>query len=161
LAFLRPHALDRDLQDELATHLELATDDYIRRGLSPEEARRQAALQFGSRDAARELHRDTRGLPTLDSLMKDVGYALRGFGREPGFTLVALIILALGIGANAAVFSIVNPLLLKPLPFADPDRLMWITKISHQPGNDGPSARSYRVVVAEALATQTRAFEAI
>src|SRR5690349_8634249 len=97
LAFVRPRRLDRELQDELATHLELATDDFVSRGLSREEARRQAALALGSRDAARELHRETRGLPTLESLLKDLGYALRGFRREPAFTLIAIAILALGI----------------------------------------------------------------
>jgi predicted permease len=159
IAFFRPATLDRELQDEIATHLDLAAHDYASRGHSADEARRLAALKLGTRDAARELHRDTRALPTVDSLLKDLGYALRGFRREPGFTLIAIAILALGIGANTAVFSVVNPLLLRPLPFHEADRLMWVAKISHGANDEGLSSRTYRVEVFEEMAKRTRAFE--
>jgi predicted permease len=122
-AFFRKRDLDRDLDQELAVHLELATEDNIRRGLSPEEARRDALIRFGGVEAAREHHRDARGLPWLDSILHDIRYALRTLRRDAAFTTVALLILALGIGANTAVFSLGNVFLFRPLPVKDADRL--------------------------------------
>jgi predicted permease len=115
--------LDRDLDQELAVHLDLAIEDNIRRGLSPEDARREALVRFGGVEAAKEHHRDARGLPWLDSLLQDVRYALRTLRRDAAFTTVALLILALGIGANTAVFSLGNVFLFRPLPVKDADRL--------------------------------------
>jgi predicted permease len=161
-AFFRGRALDRELRDELATHLQLATDDYARQGMAPAEARRMAALKLGAVDAAREGHRDARGLPTLDSVLKDLGYALRGFRREPGFTGIAVLILALGIGANTAIFSVVNPLLLRPLPFPGSERLTWI---SHQQGSQqregDMSSLTFRVATFEEIQRESRSFESL
>ena len=94
--------------------------------------------------------------PTLSSVRQDLRYALRGFRREPGFTAIAVTILALGIGANTAVFSLVNPLLLRPLPFQNADSLVWIA-----PDNDaaGLSGRTYPVAVFEELRRQNSSFE--
>ena len=122
-AFFRKRELDRDLDQELAMHIDLATEDNIRRGLSPQEARREALVRFGGVEAAREHHRDARGLPWLDSMLQDIRYALRTLRRDAGFTIVALLILALGIGANTAVFSLGNVFLFRPLPVKDADRL--------------------------------------
>ncbi len=122
-AFFRKRELDRDLDQELALHLDLATEDNIRRGLSPEEARRDALIRFGGVEAAKEIHRDARGLPWLDSFLQDIRYALRTLRRDAAFTTVALLILALGIGANTAVFSLGNVFLFRPLPVKDADRL--------------------------------------
>ncbi|MGO9010350.1 MAG: ADOP family duplicated permease [Bryobacteraceae bacterium] len=122
-AFFRKRELDRDLDRELAVHLDLAIEDNIRRGLSPEEARRDALVRFGGVEAAKEHHRDARGLPWLDSLLQDVRYALRTLRRDAAFTTVAVLILALGIGANTAVFSLGNVFLFRPLPVKDADRL--------------------------------------
>jgi len=116
-----------------------------------------AAMKLGAIDAAREEHREARGLPSLDSVIQDFGYALRGFRREPGFTLIAVAILALGIGANTAVFSVINPLLLRPLPFRDAKQLMWIQ--NGEEAGDGLSARTFQVGQFEELKKNSRAFD--
>jgi putative ABC transport system permease protein len=156
-AFFRPNEHDRELREEMALHLELAADDYTQQGFSPQEARRMAAMKLGAIGAAREEHREARGLPSLDSVIQDFGYALRGFRREPGFTLIAVAILALGIGANTAVFSVINPLLLRPLPFRDAKQLMWIE--NGEQGGDGLSARTFQVGQFEELKKNSRAFD--
>ena len=122
-AFFRKRELDRDLDRELAVHLELAIEDNIRRGLSPEEARRDALVHFGGVEAAKEHHRDARGLPWLESFLHDIRHAVRTLRRDAAFTTVAVLILALGIGANTAVFSLGNVFLFRPLPVKDADRL--------------------------------------
>jgi len=97
-AFLREDLLDRELDEEMASHLEMAVEENMRRGLSPEEARRQALVRFGGVQQARELHRESRGLPWLDVLVQDLRYTFRILKRDCGFTTVAVLILALGIG---------------------------------------------------------------
>jgi putative ABC transport system permease protein len=125
-AFANKPPLDADLDQELASHLEFATEENLRRGLSPQEARRQALVRFGGVEQSREQQRAARGLPALDVLMQDLRYTLRTLRRDRAFTIVAILILALGIGTNIAVFSVVNTLMLRPLPFQDPSRLLWI-----------------------------------
>jgi predicted permease len=125
-AFVNKPVRDADLDQEFAAHLDLATEENLRRGLSPQEARRQALVRFGGIQQSREHQRAARGLPALDVLMQDLRYTLRTLRRDRGFTFVAILILALGIGANIAVFSVVDTLMLRPLPFHDPERLLWI-----------------------------------
>ena len=156
VAFLRRDPLDRELGDELDSHLALAEDEHIRRGRSPEEARRLARVELGGYDAAAERHRDARSFPTLDGLLQDLRYAVRALRREPGFAFVAVLILALGIGANTAVFSIVNALILRPLPFRDADRLVWITKAAE---TEGLSAQTYPVAAYQAFRRENRSLE--
>ena len=127
LALFRRTALERDLNDELASHLELAADENRRRGMTADEARRQALIQLGGVQQATEKHRDARGLPVLEILAQDLRYGARTLGREPAFAALAILIIALGIGANTTVFSVVNTILLRPLPFPDSDRLVWFT----------------------------------
>jgi predicted permease len=125
-AFFAKRALDAELESEFEAHLQLAIDDYVEHGMLPAEARRQALIDFGGIQQAREKQREARGLMPFDILLQDSKYTLRKLLREPGFTAVAVLILMLGIGANIAVFSVVNTLMLRPLPFPNAHELMWI-----------------------------------
>ena len=125
-AFVRRRPLDADLEAELSAHLQMAIDDNIARGLSPAEARRIALVSIGGIEQARYRHRESRGIMTLDIFVQDLKYTLRTLWRDPSFTVVAAVILALAIGANIAVFSVVNTLLLRPLPFQNAQQLTWI-----------------------------------
>ena len=124
LSLFRARQLDDELDDELRSHLEMATDDNIRAGMSRDEAHRQALVRLGGIAPAMERHRDARGLPSLESIAGDVGYACRTLRRSRGFSAMAIAILALGIGGSTAMFSLVNAVLLRPLPFPEPDRLV-------------------------------------
>jgi predicted permease len=126
LALGRRRQLERELDDEILAHLELAERDASAAGLSPAEARRAARLAFGGVDQMKEDHRDSRGVRWLETLTRDVRYGLASLTRDPGFTVVVVGVLALGIGANAAMFSLVDAVLLKPIPFPDPDRIVRV-----------------------------------
>ena len=126
LALARGRRLDRELHDEIAAHLELAEQEAIAAGLSPEEARRAARLRFGGIEQMREEHRDRRSFRRVENLVRDFRHGLRSLARDPGFAFVAVGVLALGIGANVAMFSLVDALLLKPLPFPEPERIVRV-----------------------------------
>jgi putative ABC transport system permease protein len=126
LALFRKRKLDRDLDDEILAHLELAEHDALAAGLTPEEAKRAARRNFGRIEEIKEDHRDHRGIRWTDNLLRDFRYGLGSLARDPGFAAVAIGLLAVGIGANSAMFSIVDAVLLKPLPFPEPDRMVRV-----------------------------------
>ncbi len=130
----RPERLSRELDREMDFHLSERVDELIAGGMAPEKARREAARRFGNRTSLKERTRDVDVLVWLESLVADVRYAVRGLIRSPGFAAVAIVSLALGIGANTAIFSLTNALLLKALPVRAPAELLQVTI-----GEDGPS----------------------
>lgn len=127
-ALTRDSAADRDLADEIRFHLDLETDKNIRLGMTPDEARRVAVAHFGGVQRVREEHRDVRRLPWIDDAIGDARFALRAMRRSPALLSAAVLTIALGIGSNVAVFSALDAVVLRPLPFPHPDRLMVITE---------------------------------
>src|ERR1700689_2621475 len=155
-SFLRKPTLDDDLEAEIAAHIELATQQNIERGLTPIEARRQALVRFGGMDLVKDQHREARGLMKLDILFQDFKYTVRSLCRVRGFTIIAVLLLALGIGANIAVFSVVNNLLLRPLPFPSADRLVWIAP---PPTACGLSCATYSTDAYDEFRTYSRSYQ--
>ncbi len=126
IALVTGRRLDREFNEELATHLALLVNEGVRDGLSPDEARRAAIRRLGRPDVLLESHRAQRGIPLIGVLRQDLRYAIRTLARTPVFTLVVTVSLALGIGANTALFSLVDDLLLRSLPVPAPDRLVQV-----------------------------------
>ena len=155
-SLFRKTQLDTDLDAEMSTHLDLAIEENLQRGMSPEEARRHALIRFGGAEQAKERHRDARSLPLLDEFSQDLRYAFRTFRRDCTFVAIAIIILTLGIGANIAVFSVVNTILLRPLPFHDPQQLVFIAGAD---GKSGLSSLTYSADAYEEFKRQNNSFQ--
>src|SRR5215211_4924836 len=120
---------DADVDEELKAHLEMHTAENIRRGMSSPEARRKALIESGGLTFAAESVREQRGLPWIETIVADLRYALRSLEQNPGFATVAIMTLALGIGANTAIFSVINGVVFRPLPYPDPYRLVSIVSV--------------------------------
>jgi len=125
-AFFRTSDLDRDFDEELQSHVAMLTEDNVRRGMTREEARRAALIRVGGATSLRERHREARGLPAFDSLLQDLRFALRLLVKDRWFTTAVVVALALGVGVNTTVFTVINGWNLRDLPVDEPGRLMHL-----------------------------------
>jgi predicted permease len=159
-AFFGERKLDDELDEELLAHIEFAVEENLSRGMSPQDARRAALLKFGAVAQIKEDYRRQRGLPFVDALVQDMRFAARQIRHAPGFALIAILTLSLGIGANTAVFTLTHALLLKTLPVRDPGELVRLTidlSATEKNGLDAPLS----LPMVEFIERQSRSFHGI
>jgi putative ABC transport system permease protein len=156
-ALLGREAVIRDIDEELRLHIEMETESNVRRGMSHSEARRAALLSFGNYDRARDAAYGVRGGGLMETIWQDIRYGARVLAKHKAFTLVAVLTLALGIGANTAIFSVVNELLLRPLPYRDADRVVMLWEVTPSGRHQNTTSRRNFMSWRE----QAKSFEAI
>ncbi len=132
---------ERELSDELESHLQLQIDENLRAGMAPDDARREALVRFGGAESVKEAYRDRRGIPLIETTLQDARYAMRTLRRTRGATVLGILVMALGIGANTAVFTVVHAVLLNPLPYPNPDRIVTLTYLSTGGNTSGERTR--------------------
>jgi len=155
-ALFRRAALERDLDAELRFHIEQEAAKYVRAGDTPAEAQRKARAAFGGIERIKDDTRDARGLALLDSIAQDLRYALRRLRATPGFTVAVVVTLALGIGANAAVFGMLDRLMFRPAPYLlEPRSVHRVTRTSRSGWNNAYAARLAPARAAIALTTRS------
>lgn len=143
-AFFRTGALDRDFEEELQSHVAMLTEDNVRRGMTPEAARRAALIRVGGGASLRERHREARGLPALDTLLHDLRFAVRLLVKDRWFTAAVVVALALGVGVNTTVFTVINGWNLRDLPVDEPGRVMHLGTRDAQGRTRGVSYLDFR-----------------
>ena len=148
---------DEDFAAELASHVAMDTDDGVRAGLSPAEARRQALIRLGGAEQTRQAVRERRGLPWLETLLRDLRYGLRTLGRHRGVTAIAILSIGLGIGANATIFSMVSRFVLRPAPMGDPTTLLGL----HTTHGGDPCCNDFSFPVYTDLRDQAKSFSGV
>jgi predicted permease len=155
-AILQRSRTEREMDAELLFHIEAYADDLIRKGVSPEEALRRARIEFGGLERAKEECRDARGMHFVDTFFQDLHYGIRILRASPGFTLAAVLTIALGVGANAAIFGLINSAFLRGLPFHQPERLVHIWTIESDGDTHTPTTSQY-----QAMLEESKSFEQI
>src|SRR4030095_14257573 len=133
-ALLCKSEMERELDEELRHHIERQAEQNVRLGMTPEEARYAAQKAFGGVEQAKDQSRDARGVRWIEEFLQDIRFGARMLLNKPGFTLIAVITLALGVGANSVIFSFFNGILLRPLPFQKPERLVLLDEIATNRG---------------------------
>ena len=156
MSFFRRKKFEREMETELAFHIDAYIEDLVRSGLDRPEAARRARLEFGAMDAARDDCRQAYGFQWIDELRADLRYTFRTLRHNPGYAAIAVLSLALGIGANTAIFGLVDAVLLRSLPVRDPSRLVFVQNVGTQGQNGGPPYPCF-----ELLRDRARSFEAV